>query len=235
MTSESLTKENYWAVVPSAGVGRRMGVSVPKQYLEINNRAVIEYTLDCLLSHPAINGLVLAMHPDDNHWSEIELHPEKPLTIVDGGKERCHSVLNALSFLLDKADENDWVLVHDAARPCLCKEDIDQLIEQASKDIGGILATPVRDTIKRADAEQHISETVDRDQLWHALTPQMFRLGQLHKALSQALDHNELVTDEASAMELAGYKPLLVEGHLDNIKITHPDDLVLAEFYLKQK
>jgi len=234
-TNKSLTNNKYWAVVPSAGVGRRMGAAIPKQYLEINNKAVIEYALDCLLSHPTINGLVMAMHPDDNCWAEISLHAERPFSIVDGGEERCHSVLNALSFLLEKVDANDWVLVHDAARPCLRHEDIDRLIEQASKDVGGILAVPVRDTMKRADAEQHINETVDRNQLWHALTPQMFRLGQLHEALTQALNSNALVTDEALAMELAGYKPLLVEGHADNIKITRPEDLALAEFYLHQQ
>ena len=134
-----------------------------------------------------------------------------------------------------KADASDWVLVHDAARPCLRSEDIDKLIEKAINDIGGILAVPVRDTMKRADDDQHISETVDRNQLWHALTPQMFRLGQLHDVLTLALDNNQLVTDEASAMELAGHKPLLVEGHSDNIKITRPEDLALAEYYLKQQ
>lgn len=234
MISESTQNNKYWAIVPSAGIGTRMGAPIPKQYLQINNKTVIEYTLDCLLSHPAINGLVIAMHPDDNCWSEISLHMEKPVRIVDGGAERCHSVLNALKFLLDSADKNDWVLVHDAARPCLRHEDIDRLIDQASHDVGGILAVPVRDTMKHSDAQQHIDATVDRNQLWHALTPQMFRLGQLHDALKQAIDNHALVTDEASAMELAGYKPLLVEGHADNIKITRPEDLALAEFYLKQ-
>ena len=233
--SSSLSSNKFWAVVPSAGVGRRMGAPLPKQYLEIQSQAVIEYTLDSLLSHPSINGMVMAMHPDDNCWAEISLHPDKPLSIVDGGEERRHSVLNALTFLLEKVDENDWLLVHDAARPCLRAEDIDKLIKQAGDDIGGILAVPVRDTMKRSDSDNHIKETVDRNQLWHALTPQMFRLGQLHEALSQAINNNALVTDEASAMELAGYKPLLVEGRVDNIKITHPEDLSLAEHYLKQQ
>ena len=235
MTKKSLKENKYWAVVPSAGVGQRMGAAVPKQYLEIKNKAVIEYTLDCLLTHSAIAGLVMAMHPEDHCWAEITVSAEKPLSIVNGGEERCHSVLNALSYLLQHVDENDWVLVHDAARPCLTHEDIDQLIEQASKDIGGILAMPVNDTMKTADSEHHISATVDRDKLWCALTPQMFRLGQLHEALTQALAQNTLVTDEASAMELAGYKPLLVKGRADNIKITCPEDLLLAEFYLQQQ
>jgi 2-C-methyl-D-erythritol 4-phosphate cytidylyltransferase len=212
-----------------------MGAPIPKQYLEINNKTVIEYTLDCLISHPAINGLVIAMHPDDSWWSEIQLHRDKPMSIVDGGEERCHSVLNALSFLMENAEANDWVLVHDAARPCLRHEDIDKLLDQAGQDIGGILAMPVRDTMKRADGHQHIKETVERNQLWHALTPQMFRLGQLHAALTQAIASQAMVTDEASAMEMAGYRPLLVEGRADNIKITRPEDLALAEFYLEQK
>ena len=235
MTEKSLTENKYWAVVPSAGVGQRMGAAVPKQYLEINNQAVIEYTLDCLLTHSVIDGLVMAMHPEDQCWAEITVGAEKPLSIVNGGEERCHSVLNALSYLLQHVDANDWVLVHDAARPCLTHEDIDQLIDQASKDIGGILAVPVNDTMKMADTEHHINATVDRDRLWRALTPQMFRLGKLHEALTQALAQNALVTDEASAMELAGYKPLLVKGRTDNIKITCPEDLLLAEFYLQQQ
>lgn len=233
--SSYLSNNKFWAVVPSAGVGRRMGAPIPKQYLEINNKTVIQYTLDSLLEHPDVSGLIMVMHPDDNCWDEISLHPNKPLSIVDGGEERCHSVLNALEYLLEKADMNDWVLVHDAARPCLRAEDIDKLILQASDGIGGILAVPVRDTMKRSDNDNHICETVDRNQLWHALTPQMFRLGQLHDALKDALDNNKLVTDEASAMELAGYKPLLVEGHADNIKITRPEDLALAEYYLAQQ
>lgn len=233
--SSVLSNNKFWAVIPSAGVGRRMGAPIPKQYLEINNKTVIQYTLDSLMEHPAVSGLIMVMHPDDNCWDELQLHPDKPLSIVDGGEERCHSVLNALVYLMEKADPDDWVLVHDAARPCLRKEDIDKLIQQASADIGGILAIPVRDTMKRADNENRITETVDRNQLWHALTPQMFRLGQLHDVLTLALDNNKLVTDEASAMELAGHKPLLVEGHADNIKITRPEDLALAEYYLKQQ
>jgi 2-C-methyl-D-erythritol 4-phosphate cytidylyltransferase len=234
MPSDS-SSPKYWAIIPAAGVGRRMGSDIPKQYLEIKDQTVLEYTIDSLLTCPVLSGVVLAMNPDDNHWAEMTVSIDKPLWVVNGGEERCHSVLNALSFLLEQADEHDWVLVHDAARPCLRHEDIELLIEKAGKDVGGILAVPVRDTMKRSDDDNHVSETVDRNQLWHALTPQMFRLGQLHTALQQALDNKALVTDEASAMELAGYKPLLVEGHADNIKITHPEDLTLAEHYLRQQ
>lgn len=229
------TNNKYWAIIPAAGVGRRMGSEIPKQYLTIAEQTVIEHTIDSLMGASSLDGIVLAMNPDDNHWAELAISPEKPLWIVNGGDERCHSVINALSFLLENADKDDWVLVHDAARPCLRNEDIDLLIEKLADEAGGILAVPVRDTMKRSDATNRISETVERNNLWHALTPQMFRLGQLHDALKDALEKNKLVTDEASAMELAGYQPVLVEGHSDNIKITRPEDLSLAEYYLKQQ
>ena len=156
--------------------------------------------------------------------------------MVNGGQERCHSVFNALLHLLPYADENDWVLVHDAARPCLRKDDIDYLIETLAQDpVGGLLAMPVRDTMKRAGVDGRVEGTVDRVQLWHALTPQMFRVGELFRAIKSALDQNSLITDEASAIELAGKQPCLVEGHAYNIKITQPEDLSLAEFFLLQQ
>ncbi len=223
-----------WAVIPAAGVGSRMQADRPKQYLPLLGCTVIEQTLQRLLAHPRIGGSVVAISSDDGWWSEVKIETDRPLWVAEGGDERCHSVLNALQTLSAHASNRDWVLVHDAARPCLRSEDIDELIRRCeSHPVGGLLAVPVKDTLKRADAAQTVQETVDRNRLWHAQTPQMFRLGELRDALQQALAANALVTDEASAMERAGHAPLLVEGHADNIKITHPEDLALAELYLK--
>ncbi|HEB93198.1 MAG TPA: 2-C-methyl-D-erythritol 4-phosphate cytidylyltransferase [Gammaproteobacteria bacterium] len=224
----------YWAVVPAAGVGARMQAERPKQYLPLLEKTVIEHTLQRLLAHPCISGAVVAISSDDGWWPKVKIETDKPLWLAEGGDERCHSVLNALQTLSAQVVEQDWVLVHDAARPCLRSEDIDELIRRcAAHPVGGLLAVPVKDTLKRADAARNVRETMDRNQLWHAQTPQMFRLGELRDALRQALAATALVTDEASAMERAGHAPLLVESHADNIKITHPEDLALAGLYLK--
>jgi len=223
-----------WAVIPAAGVGSRMQADRPKQYLPLLGETVIETTLQRLLSHARISGGVVAISSDDGWWPALSVDVDKPLWVADGGTERCHSVRNALRCLSAQAEDDDWVLVHDAARPCLRTEDVDELIRCCeTHPVGGLLAVPVKDTLKRADAAQTVLETVDRNRLWQAQTPQMFRLGALRDALQQALDANALVTDEASAMERAGHAPLLVEGHADNLKITHPEDLALAALYLQ--
>ena len=227
-------KVNYWAVVPAAGIGRRMGSAIPKQYLPLHGRPVIEHTLQRLLDHPQISKTLVALSLDDEWWPDTVYAKHRDVIVVDGGAERCYSVLNALNRLSKSAKDDDWVLVHDAARPCLRSGDIDRLIEELSAHpVGGILGMPVRDTMKRADATGQITETVCREGLWHAFTPQMFRLGGLRAALTQALEQGMQVTDEASAIELAGHSPRLVEGSPDNIKITRPEDLSLAAFYLE--
>jgi 2-C-methyl-D-erythritol 4-phosphate cytidylyltransferase len=153
-----------------------------------------------------------------------------------GGAERCHSVLNGLAGLAQRAAGNDWVLVHDAARPCLRRADLDGLIVAVEDDpVGGILGVPVRDTMKQAGPTDRIEATVPRDGLWHAFTPQAFRLGLLRRALETALAAGRLVTDDASAVELLGLQPRLIEGHADNIKITRPEDIPLAHFFLEQQ
>ena len=228
-----MTEPRYWAVVPAAGVGRRMGSAIPKQYLSLAGLSVIVRTLDTLLSHPRISGVAVAIGADDLWWNSIRLDTGKPLLRVNGGEERCHSVLNALYALRERAAPEDWVLVHDAVRPCLRSTDLDVLMETLKDDpVGGLLAVPVRDTMKRANADGRVSATVDRAALWHALTPQMFRLHVLLNALEQALEQGLLVTDDAAAVEALGLAPRLVEGRADNIKITRPEDLALAEFYL---
>ncbi|MCK5669480.1 MAG: 2-C-methyl-D-erythritol 4-phosphate cytidylyltransferase [Gammaproteobacteria bacterium] len=226
----------YWAVIPAAGIGSRMQAEVPKQYLSINHKTILEHTLERFCSHPKIEGVVVAIAGNDNIWKTLGISSHPKITVVEGGVERCHSVLNGLRALSDKAHVSDWVLVHDAARPCLRKLDIDRLIESLDgHNVGGLLGLPVKDTMKRADRSFTIQETVEREGLWHALTPQMFRFKLLKDALESALKKNNIVTDEASAMELAGYQPLLVEGHADNLKITQPEDLALASFFLVQQ
>lgn len=233
--SPNSEQPRYWALIPAAGVGRRMGADRPKQYLPLAGRTVLEQTLQRFIDHPAIAGLVVVVGADDPYWPELRLACDKPLLRAVGGAERCHSVRNGLERLREEAAEEDWVLVHDAARPCLGRADIDRLMADTADDaVGGILAVPVRDTMKRADAHGRIAATEPREGLWHALTPQMFRLGRLYAALGQALDDAVLVTDEASALEHSGASPLLVEGRADNIKITRPEDLALAEFFLGQ-
>jgi 2-C-methyl-D-erythritol 4-phosphate cytidylyltransferase len=225
-----------WVVVPAAGIGRRMGVHVPKQYLALCGRTVIEHSLEPLRAHPRIDGIVLGLAPDDAYWEKLRWRCEKPWMRVTGGSERCHTVLYALDALSEWAEPEDWVLVHDAARPCLRTEDLSHLIDVLEGHaIGGLLGLPVCDTVKRADAQGTVECTLERSGMWRALTPQMFRLGALRGALREAIASGALVTDESSAMEIAGLAPRLVEGHSDNIKITRPEDLALAELFLRQQ
>ena len=228
------TQQKYWAVVPAAGIGTRMGAEIPKQYLTVHRKTIIEHTLGRVLRHEAIAGVAVAISSSDIYWESVTLDTKKTVVIAQGGEERCHSVINALNALNNIAAADDWVLVHDAARPCVRLQDIDQLIHEVKyHPVGGILAVPVHDTIKRGDKAAEIVETVDRRDLWQAQTPHMFRLQLLRQALQHAIEDEFLVTDEASAIEHLGLKPKLVEGHADNIKVTRPEDLPLAEFYLR--
>ena len=226
-----------WAVVPAAGIGKRMQSAIPKQYLKLIDRPVIEHSINRLLAVDEVKGVVVALQEDDPYWPTITINSDKPVLAAPGGEERCHSVMNALELLARRTDYNPsttWALVHDAVRPCISMNDIKQLIAAvAGTESGGLLAMPVRDTLKRQDNDQHVESTVDRTGLWHALTPQLFACARLHDALTSALAQGTLVTDESSAMENAGYRPRLVHGGEENIKITRPADLVLSELYLK--
>ncbi len=224
-----------WAVIPAAGVGQRMRVDLPKQYLPLKGRTVIDWTISKLLNHPSVDDVIVALGVDDPHWQHTEYATHPSVTRVNGGAERCNSVFNALNALTKKAAPDDWVLVHDAARPCVRVQDIGKLIDTVDSKqlIGGLLGMSVRDTMKQTDNLSQITATLERDRLWHAFTPQMFRLYALRTALGEALAAGIQITDEASAMEWAGYKPVMVEGQGDNIKITHPADLKLAEYYLR--
>ena len=225
----------YWSVVPAAGVGRRMGGDLPKQYLPLRGRPLIEHALLRLLEQPRIERVVVALAESDPWWDALDIASHPSIIRVGGGSERADSVLNGLLALAELAAPDDWVLVHDAARPCLHREDLKRLINGLQQHpVGGLLGVPLHDTVKRATADGEVLETLPREQLWRAFTPQMFRYARLRSALERARQKGLAVTDEASAMEQAGLRPLLVEGRADNIKITRPEDLVLAGFYLEQ-
>lgn len=236
----NITNSNtYWAVVPAAGIGKRMGLDIAKQYLKINNTTVIEHTLHKLTNCSSIKNIIVAISSQDSRWQNIAKHLPDSIHTVTGGKQRSDSVLAALNYLAQYADDDDWVLVHDAARPCVLSEDIEQLINKVSSHpVGGVLGTPVRDTMKHVKVDTGqiiITTTYDRSTIWHALTPQMFRLGMLRDAIEYARRKNIAITDEASAIEATGNKPLMVVGKASNIKITRPEDIPLAGYYLEQE
>ena len=225
-----------WAVVPAAGSGSRFGGEVPKQYLQVAGEPLLAHTLRALLAHPGVAGVVVVLAEDDPRWpggSELE---GKPVRHCVGGESRADSVLAGLQALPDEVRADDFVLVHDAARPNLALADLGQLLERGRVDpVGAILAAPVRDTLKRAGDEGGIDRTVPRERLWRALTPQMFRRLQLSQALEKARSAGVEVTDESMAMERKGARPLLIEGREDNIKITTPADLAYFEFLLSRR
>ncbi len=218
--------------MPAAGVGRRFGSERPKQYAPLCGRTVIEWALGLFLADPRCIGAVVALGQDDPYWMGIA----PPAVIVaPGGQERSHSVRNGLAALADRANRDDWVLVHDAARPCLPRQDLDRLLSELdSHPVGGLLATPAADTLKRADASREVQQTVDRAGLWRALTPQMFRYGRLCEALDRAHAAGRIPTDEAQAIEWLGDRPKLVEGAAANLKITSAADLAIAAALLKE-
>jgi 2-C-methyl-D-erythritol 4-phosphate cytidylyltransferase len=281
----------YWLVMPAAGVGRRFGENIPKQYADLHGRTVMEWSMATFLYDSRCAGVVVVLSLNDPHWpsvasrlpdvtvatratepsiaaaladatraaerhepprpltpgEELEL-PDPPLSVSSsqtvaavklpqvitaiGGSERSQSVRNGLMALMGRATAGDWVLVHDAARPCVTRQDVDRLLDrvQTHGSVGGLLAAPAADTLKRAGTDKSVSETVDRAGLWRALTPQMFRYGKLCDALDRALvTEGRLPTDEAQALEWMGEKPLVVEGSTTNIKITSADDLVIAQ------
>ena len=222
------------ALIPAAGRGERFGGAVLKQYLLIAGKPVLAHAIEAVNLYPEIAGVTVVLVADDQMFSELIDTESAGVNTVSGGASRAESVMNGLEFIRRNYPETEWVLVHDAARPCLRTADIDRMIDELSvSPWGGILAAPVRDTLKRCNEAGEIEQTVDRTHLWHALTPQMFRLGVLHEAISAALDKGHIVTDEAQAIEAAGGIVRVVEGHADNIKITHPADLALAEMFLR--
>jgi 2-C-methyl-D-erythritol 4-phosphate cytidylyltransferase len=222
------------AIVPAAGVGSRMKADRPKQYLVLNGKTILEHTIEQLLSYPLIENVVVAITDGDPYFPELAIAQDSRVIRVSGGKERADSVLSGLSYVQEN-QLTEWVMVHDAARPCIRHSDIEKLINDVIPEhVGGILATPVRDTMKQANTDTTIGKTIDRSVLWHALTPQLFTAELLYLALKTGLDKGLSITDESSAIELMGHQPKLVQGRADNLKITQPEDLDLAAFYLQK-
>jgi 2-C-methyl-D-erythritol 4-phosphate cytidylyltransferase len=222
----------YTAVVPAAGIGKRMAASCPKQYLSLAGLTLIEHSIMALKRHKQIGQVIVVLHPEDETFANLSIAQQPWLITVVGGAERSDSVMAGLQRV---EPGEQWVLVHDAARPCLALDDLNNLLSLAQTGhVGGILAAPVRDTMKRAHPDQSVYKTESRENLWHALTPQFFPLAELKAAMIKAKAKQVAVTDEASAIEYAGGKVKLVLGSASNIKVTQPEDLLLAEFYLQQ-
>ncbi len=224
---------SHYAIIPAAGSGLRMQEAIPKQYLRLNNRYLIDYTLAPFMACSAIKKVVVVLAKKDEHWqhSEFAVHPR--ILTTQGGATRAESVLNGLNALNPLARDADWAVVHDAARPCLTPANLSQAISVLTqKPAGGLLGIPVQDTLKKIDAGQHCIETVSRQSMWQAQTPQVFPLTLLKSALRAALETGDVVTDEAAAMELAGYSPYLLEGERCNIKVTRPADIPLVKYCL---
>jgi 2-C-methyl-D-erythritol 4-phosphate cytidylyltransferase len=223
-----------WCIVPAAGSGRRFGAGIPKQYLPLAGRPMLECTLERLAACREIAGLMVVLADDDAYWPGINAVRGKPVRTATGASERSGSVLSGLRALPANVDADDFVLIHDAARPCIAADDVEMLVARGIPAGGALLAAPVRDTLKRGNAERRALATESRESLWRALTPQMFRRGELTRALEAAEAEGIAVTDEAMAMERAGHRPLLVEGAEDNIKVTTAADLALAAYWLRQ-
>ncbi|MDX7988857.1 2-C-methyl-D-erythritol 4-phosphate cytidylyltransferase [Xenorhabdus sp. 12] len=246
-TIKTPTNTKIVALIPAAGIGSRMKSDCPKQYLEVAGKTILEHTLAALLEHPRIQDIIVALNPADTQFAQLDIASDPRITTVIGGEERADSVLAGLNYLAGQpTDRKIWVLVHDAARPCLHHDDLDNLLrlmgqnEKYPEICGGLLASPVRDTMKRMASPSEaglpvIAHTVERNGLWHALTPQLFPLPLLRDCLIKSLAEQACITDEASALEYCGYRPVLIHGRADNIKVTQPEDLALAEFYLSRK
>ena len=218
-----------WAVVAAAGRGERFGGRRPKQYAPLLGRPVLSWSLRALLVEPAIDGIMVAIASDDRRFPRLPEARDGRVRSCRGGARRELSVASALRALESGARDHDWVLVHDAARPCLQRADLRALIADVGDDaVGGLLAVPLSDTLKVADRSRRCERTVPREDLWRALTPQMFRYGVLRRALALCLDRERSVTDESAAVELLGLRPRLVVGRADNLKVTRPEDLALA-------
>ncbi|MBL8443587.1 MAG: 2-C-methyl-D-erythritol 4-phosphate cytidylyltransferase [Zoogloeaceae bacterium] len=227
-------KPRHFAIVPAAGSGSRMGAERPKQYLPLLGKPLIHHALAVLCGAPEIDRVFVVLSLDDQEWRRHDWSGlgSKLVPLFCGGATRADSVLGGLRAMADIAVQSDWVLVHDAARPCLAPWHVHKLIDELSDDeVGGLLAVPVADTLKRADDRRHVEATVERDRLWQAQTPQMFR----YVMLRRALEGCHKVTDEASAIEAAGLHPRLIEGDVSNLKVTYPLDLHLAEWILKNR
>lgn len=222
---------NFHVIIPAAGSGSRMGSELPKQYLPLLGRPLITHTLSIFAASPRIASVNVVLSADDADWQRLVPDVDAKVNVLRcGGDSRAATVLNGLEALAGQVSAEDWVLVHDAARPGLNRALLDRLLDTLQDDaVGGLLAIPLADTLKRADSEQRVSNTEPRESLWQAQTPQMFRYGMLKQALQKA---GSAPTDEAQAIEALGFKPKLVPGELRNLKVTYPQDLAMAEAIL---
>lgn len=223
-----------YAIIVAAGSGQRFASDIPKQFLEIAGKMVVQHSIDAFDKIEEVEGIVLVMPKNQQLWKDIELTASKPLMYTTGGSSRVASVLHGLRILAPSVDDNSWVLVHDAARACISTGDIKKLIKKCQhQNQGGLLVKPINDTVKFSKDGKNVNKTIDRNKLRAALTPQMFPYGQLVNVLEDA--NEDLVTDESSAFELAGIMPLMVRGRSDNIKLTHVEDLLIAEYILRKQ
>jgi 2-C-methyl-D-erythritol 4-phosphate cytidylyltransferase len=216
----------FHALIPAAGHGSRMESQLPKQYLPLLGRLILHWALEVFLNSDRIHSVILVLSPEDDLWAKNALNHPKLTVLQCGGETRAESVLNGLNASADIQGE-DWVLVHDAARPGMTADLLDHFLNELAEDsVGGLLAIPVADTLKRADSAGRVAKTEPRENLWRAQTPQMFRYELLKEALLKA---SQAPTDEAQAVEALGYQPKLVTGQLRNMKVTYPQDLALLE------
>jgi 2-C-methyl-D-erythritol 4-phosphate cytidylyltransferase len=224
-----MTESTVWALVPASGVGTRMQSAVPKQYLRIAGKTVLEHTLDRISACPSVTKMMVAISPQDNHYIGLDYAQSKLDQVIEGGVQRADSVRNMLTALV-VIDPNSWALVHDAVRPCVRIDDVERLIKTATqKNYGGLLGAPMADTVKQVNVSDEVVKSVPRESLWRAFTPQLFRASELLASLENGAN----VTDEASAIENAGGRVFMLEGSPDNLKITRPADLALAQLILK--
>ena len=229
-------QEKVWAVVPAGGIGARMGSRIPKQYIQIEDRPILNHTLQRICECGRVDGVVAGIRKEDLWWQKNPFSDDKFRGTFQAGSQRVHTVLNGLNCLRDRvgARNSDWVLVHDAVRPCLRQGDLLALIQCVKTNrTGAVLGTRLVDTLKLVGTHNRVRRTIDRTGLWHALTPQVFRLGDLCKGIEQALDSGHFVTDESMAMEHCGIFPEIIEGHPSNIKLTVPGDLPALELFLR--
>lgn len=229
-TDDSSAKPNIFAVVPAAGYGRRMGIGYPKQYYLINKKTVIEYTIETLLTCSKIKKIIVSISPEDHYFHTLPISNNIRVSYVLGGLDRARSVMSALQIVENKS----WVLIHDAVRPCLRKNDLNRLLKiYKTSQVGGVLAVPVKDTIRYFFNKKTV--TLNRKNLWHVLTPQFFPRNLLFRCLAQALKEKIAIPDDFSSLEKYGFFPKKVLGHSDNIKITYPTDLSFVEYFLKKR
>jgi len=223
-----------FAIVPAAGQGTRIGDAVPKQYFPLAGKPMMFHSIETLAGVARIDAVLVVLSPLDRHWGahDWSAFPDKIEAVFAGGAERSHSVVNAIAHLEGRAAKDDWILVHDAARPCLTASLVEQFLDEVGEDpIGGLLAMPLADTLKRAEETLRVASTVPRENLWRAQTPQMFRYDLLKRALARRPD----ATDESQAVELLGHAPRLVQGESTNLKVTFAEDMPLAEWILASR